>query len=39
MDGDRPYLPEDFICKPEWERVFKMAKEILGAFNYQQESD
>jgi hypothetical protein len=30
------YWPPEFIEMPEWERIIKMAKEVLGAFNYQK---
>ena len=36
-DGDhRPYLPEEFIDTPEWEKIMNMAKEVLKAFDYQK---
>ena len=38
VDGKRPYLPEDFIDTPEWERIINLAKEVLKAFNYQKNS-
>ena len=38
VDGDRPYLPEDFIDTPEWERIMKLAKSVLKAFGYQNEN-
>ena len=38
VDGKRPYLPEDFIDTPEWERIMNLAKEVLKAFNYQKNS-
>jgi hypothetical protein len=37
--SDNNDFPEQFIDTPEWERIIKMAKEVLGAFNYQKESD
>ncbi len=30
--ADKNDLPEDFIDTPEWERVMKMAREVLKAF-------
>ena len=36
VDGDRPYLPEDFINTPEWERIVHLAKDVLKAFDYQK---
>ncbi len=36
VDGDRPYLPKDFINTPEWERIMNSAKEVLKAFDYQK---
>ena len=27
-------LPQEFINSPEWEKIMKMAKEVLDAFNY-----
>ncbi len=36
LDGDRPYLPEDFIDTPEWENITTTAKEALEAFNYEK---
>ena len=37
VDGDRPYLPEDFIDTPEWERMMSLAKDVLKAFDFQKE--
>lgn len=34
VDGDRPYLPKDFIDTPEWKRITDLAKKILKEFNY-----
>ena len=36
VDGDRPYLPEEFIDTPEWELIMNFAKDVLKAFNYQK---
>lgn len=32
------YLPEKFIDTPEWEKIMRMAKEVLKAFNYRKKS-
>lgn len=29
-------LPPDFLDFPEWEKIMKMAKEVLKVFNYQK---
>jgi len=38
VKGPRPYLPEEFIDTPEWEKIMEMAKEVLKVFNYQKSS-
>lgn len=38
VDGPRPYLPEEFIDTPEWEKIMELAGEVLKAFNYQKRS-
>lgn len=35
IDGPRPYLPEEFIDTPEWEKITSLAKDVLKAFHYQ----
>ncbi|NGX37736.1 MAG: hypothetical protein K1000chlam2_00898 [Chlamydiae bacterium] len=36
VDGDRPYLPEEFIDTPEWKQIMSLAKNVLKAFDYQK---
>ena len=31
---DEHDLPQEFIDTPEWERIMRMAKKVLEAFNY-----
>lgn len=37
IDGDRPYLPEEFIDTLEWEQIINLAKDVLKAFDYKKE--
>lgn len=34
--SDENYLPEEFIDTPEWDKITKMAKEVLEAFDYKK---
>ena len=38
VDGDRPYLPEDFVDTPEWEQIINSARGVLKAFGYQNDN-
>lgn len=37
VDGDRPYLPEDFIDSTEWGKITEMAKQVLQEFGYKKD--
>jgi hypothetical protein len=36
VDGNRPYLPKEFIDTPEWQQIMNLAKDVLDAFDYQK---